>query len=69
MIKKLKHWLIERILPVWARAELMAENEQLKKDNEKLLMQNAQLNAYIDGLEAGIKSQRKIVINTEEVKK
>ena len=36
MIKKFKRWLIERILPVWARAELMAENERLRKENESL---------------------------------
>lgn len=68
-MRKLKKWLIERILPVWARAELMAENEQLRKENEKLRLQNVQLNAYIDGLEVAIKSQRKIVVYAGEVKK
>ena len=30
-MRKIKKWLVERILPVWARAELMAENEKLRK--------------------------------------
>lgn len=69
MIKKFKNWLIKRLLPIWARAELEAEIERLKERNQKLQMLNAQLNAYIDGLETGVKNQRKIAIYTGEVKK
>ena len=68
-MRKIKKWLIERILPIWARAELEAEIERLKERNHKLQMLNAQLNAYIDGLETGVKNQRKIAIYTVEVKK
>lgn len=68
MIKRLKRWLIERILPVWARSELMAEIEKLKAKNQQLIAECDRLCAYIDGLENGIRSQRRIVINNGEVK-
>lgn len=68
MIKKIKHWLIERILPVWAREQLLAEIRRLEEKNRQLREENIQLGMYIDGLETGIKSQRRIIINTGEVK-
>lgn len=69
MIKRLKRWLIERILPVWAREELMAEIERLKESNHQLTAECDRLNAYIEGLETGIRAQRRIVINNGEMKK
>lgn len=70
MIKKFKKWLIERILPVWARAELMTENERLRKEIEGLRLELRLQNEYIDGLTSGIRAQRRIIINTAaEVKK
>ena len=56
-MKKIKNWLVSEFLPIWAKAAMQEENQQLKH-------QIARLNAYIDGLEAGIKSQRRIIINT-----
>lgn len=69
MIRKIKRWLIERILPVWAREELMAEIERLKESNRQLAAECDRLNAYIEGLETGIRAQRRIIINNGEVKK
>jgi hypothetical protein len=66
---KIKRWLIERILPVWAREALMAEIERLKESNRQLAEERDRLNAYIEGLEAGIRAQRRIVINNGEMKK
>ena len=68
-MKKIKRWLIERILPVWAREQLLAEIRQLEEKNRQLREENIQLGSYIDGLETGIKSQRRIIINAGEVKK
>ena len=48
---------------------MIEENRKLMEENLKLKGQIERLNAYIDGLENGIKSQRRIVINTGEVKK
>lgn len=69
MIRKVKHWLINKILPIWAREELLKENERLREKNRELQIQITELNAYIEGLEAGIKAQRRIVINAGEVRK
>ena len=69
MIKKFKNWLINNFLPIWVREQMIEENRKLMDENLKLKGQIERLNAYIDGLENGIKSQRRIVINTGEVKK
>ena len=63
-MKRLKRWLIERILPVWARAQLLSEIDKLNEQIEKLRLEIMRKDAYIDGLEDGIRSQRRIVINT-----
>lgn len=63
-MKKIKRWLIERILPVWARESLLVEIEDLKRQNTELRHQLALRSEYISGLEAGIRAQRRIVINT-----
>lgn len=68
-MKKLKHWLFERILPVWARSELMAENEQLRKQIDSLKLELQLKDEYIDGLLVGVRAQRRIIINASEVKK
>lgn len=62
-MKKIKDWLIDRFLPVWAKQELLAENAKLKAENARLRAKVREQEAYIDGLEAGIKAQRRIVIN------
>lgn len=69
MIKKFKNWLVNNFLPTWARETMIVENRKLMEENLKLKGQIERLNAYISGLESGIKSQRRIVINTGEVKK
>lgn len=63
-MKKLKNWIINRALPIYARESLQAEIERLKKENQRLSAKVDRLNAYLDGLEAGIKAQRRIIINT-----
>lgn len=69
-MRKIKNWLIERILPVWARAELMAENERLRREIEELRIKLRLKDEYIDGLAAGIRAQRRIIINAvPEVKR
>lgn len=68
-MRKIKLWIINSVLPVWARQELQNENARLLR---KVAEQDVKLKeqaAYIEGLEAGIRSQRKIVINTTEANK
>ena len=69
MIKKLKHWLYTRFLAVWLKESLLADNRILQREVDDLREELDRKNAYIRGLEAGMRAQRRIVINTGEVKK
>ena len=65
MIKRFKDWLMLTFLPEWAKARVYEENGALKKENAELHVKVRELNAYIDGLEAGIRAQRRIIINNK----
>lgn len=65
-MKKIKRWLTERFLPVYLKEELMKENKRLEAENEKLRIRVKELNAYADGLEFGLRSQRRLIINSRE---
>lgn len=69
-MKKLKLWLVDKILPIWARAELTRQIEALQKKVHEQEVKIRELNAYADGLEMGLRCQRRIVINnqTERIK-
>ena len=70
-MKKIKKWLIGRFLPVWAKETLLKEYEKLLRENVVLKARLKEQEAYIDGLEMGIRNQRRIIINnnTGEVTK
>ena len=68
-MKRLKNWLYNRFMPIWLKETLLADYRSALKENENLRKELAIKNAYITGLENGIKAQRRIVINTSEVKK
>jgi len=68
-MKKIKQWLIERFLPVYLREELLRDIARLEQEKAELHNEIERLNWYITGLEAGIRAQRRIVINCGEVKK
>lgn len=58
-MKRLKKWLFERFYPAIAKEEIARlRREIISKDAEI-----ASLNSYIDGLESGMRAQRRIVIN------
>ena len=69
MIRKIKQWFWEHFLPMWAKETVLADYRRLQEENKELLFQLAEKDAYIEGLQAGIKNVRRIVINTGEVKK
>lgn len=62
-MRKIKRWLIEELLPVWAKEDLLKEIDRLQQVNREQEIHIKQLDAYIDGLEYGIRNQRRIVIN------
>ena len=68
-MKKIKQWLFDRFLPMWAKETVLQENRKLQRENEMLIVQLAEKQAYIDGLLAGMKNQRRIIINTMEGKR
>ena len=61
-MNRIKRWLIERYFPAEAK-EIIArlQREIVQKDAEI-----ASLNSYIDGLEFGMRAQRRIVINNSK---
>ena len=69
MIKKIKQWVYNHFLPMWAKETLLVDNRALQIEVNNLRAELDRKNAYIDGLTTGIKAQRRIVINTGEVKK
>ncbi len=63
-MKKLRNWIINKVLPIYARESLQGEIARLRKENDQLRAKVDRLGAYIDGLDDGIKAQRRIIINT-----
>lgn len=64
-MKRIKEWLINKFLPAWAKDSLYKENQALKEKNAELRSEIQRLNAYIDGLETGMRAQRRVIINNE----
>jgi len=61
-VNKIKRWLIEQFFPAAAKETIARlQREIVLKDAEI-----ASLNSYIDGLEFGLKCQRRIVINNSK---
>lgn len=63
MIRKFKNWLWTTFLPVWAKESLLKENQTLHEKNKALQDELDRLHAYVEGLEAGVRSHRRIIIN------
>ena len=69
-MKKFRKWLQDSFLPMWAKETVFAENKELHLENERLREKIGQMQAYTDGLEYGMRSGRKIIINaTKDVGK
>lgn len=64
-MKRIKQWLFERFYPAVAKEEIARLRQELAAKDAEL----ERLNAYIDGLEAGVRAQRRIVIHNNGVTK
>ena len=53
-----------RFLPAWAKDSVYRENKTLRERLEKQNQEIRELNAYIDGLEKGLRSMRQVVVQT-----
>ena len=55
----MKKFLVERLLPMWAKETVLRENRRLKGQNRLLRQENENLHAYIRGVQAGLRTARK----------
>lgn len=69
ILKKIRDNFLDRFLPMWAKETVFAENRQLRQKVADMEQELREKEAYIAGLMAGVKSQRRITINTAEEKK
>ena len=65
MIRRFKSWLINIFLPAWAKDSIYRENEALRFEVSDLRAKLREREAFIEGLERGVRAQRRIVINNE----
>lgn len=64
MIKQWFHYLAKKCLPEWIQLRLERENSHLVDKVLKLQQEIDRLNAYIDGMEQGMKLRPKIFVQT-----
>lgn len=68
-MKKIKWWFWNHFLPMWAKETILKELQRVYDLLEKKEMELQEIKAYSTGLETGIRSLKRIVINNGEVKK
>lgn len=61
-MRRLKIWLWERFLPAWAKNSVYRENQALREKLAAQAQELRELAAYAGGLEAALRSMRRIVI-------
>lgn len=64
-MRKIKTWLLERLLPAWAKDSVYQENKRLLALVERQKQEIRELHAYVDGLEAGLRALRRVTIRNE----
>lgn len=60
----MKKWFVDRFLPMWAKETVLSDNRRLKRQLRKLEQENDQMKAYIQGLETGIRSIKRITVHS-----
>ena len=64
---KWKEWFWRRFLPEWARDQLMRENAALRSQLEKKDREIERLEAYIQGMQAGVRARNRLAARSWEV--
>ena len=54
----MKKWMIRHFLPMWAKETVLADNGRLRSENRKLKQLLREQQAYIRGLETGLRAIR-----------
>ena len=58
----MKKWLQDRFLPMWAKETLLWDNRRLERETQALQQKNKELEAYIEGMNAGLRAGKRISI-------
>ena len=62
-MRRFKEWLWKRFLPEYGYQSMLEERARLQAKISQQAQEIEQLSAYIDGMEAGMRSLRRITIN------
>jgi len=62
-MRKFKAWLLNRFLPAYCKDALLEENARLLAANAAQKQEIERLTAYINGMEAAIRTRTRIIIN------
>lgn len=66
-MRKMKEWFWRRFLPEWARDQLLRENAALRSQLEKKEREIERLEAYIQGMQAGVRARNRLAARSWEV--
>lgn len=58
----MKHWLLDQFLPMWAKETVLRENRQLVRENRQLQQKIDELEAYVAGVQTGLRAVKRIRI-------
>ena len=51
----MKHWFLERFLPMWAKETVLKENRRLQLELCRVRQENERLQSYIRGMRLGVR--------------
>ncbi|MDM8200795.1 hypothetical protein B5G38_05825 [Gemmiger sp. An87] len=66
-MRKMKEWFWRRFLPEWARDQLLRENAALRSQLERKDREIERLEAYIQGMQAGVRARNRLAARSWEV--
>lgn len=64
---RMKEWFRRQFLPEWAREQLLRENRALRGQLEKKEREIERLEAYIQGMQAGVRARNRLAARGWEV--